>query len=411
VEIGNPVLAHELLDLYRIVLKEGRTMTNPSDNRPGGMFRKVLLAILWGACLFSLSPYAWNQQTAEWKLRVSAESASVRSKPALESPVIATLPKGTLLNSSEAEGAWFRVVVTPGKENVTVIGYIATNDVEILEQKIKSAPDFWQETPEEFHGIGFTLKLTAGWSAFSGGDIDRGSMGLFDAAIEDVSSYGYTQESKSSKSLRTGFATGGDIIYSLGSRIGIGLGLDYVHAEAANLFAFQGEELIIFKMYSTPWINVLSIRLGLFYSLPVTPWLSVCASGGPALFLVKYNYNRNFEIPGVRDDFYQKANANGLGFVGSLGLEAHLNARVSLVLEAQGRYAKISGFEGSEKYTHEVGGWPSTIVTAGTLYYIEGAMYPSLAFFPDASSGGQNAKKAVLDFSGVSFLAGLRFRI
>jgi len=385
-------------------------MSNQSDKLPGGMFQKCLLAILWGACLSLLSPYAWNQQTAEWKLRVSAENASVRVKPALESPVIATLPKGTVLNSSEAEGAWFRVVVTPGKEGITVIGYIATNDVEILEQKIKNAPGFWGETAETFHGVGLTLRLAAGWSAFSGGDIDRGAMGMFDSSADDILSLGYTQESRIPKHLRSGFEAGGDIIYNLTNRIGIGLGADYIHATGDDLLTFHANDLRTIKMYSTPWFNAFSVRLGLFYSLPVSRWLTVRLNGGPALYFVKYDFNRNVMISEFADDFYQQAKAKGLGFRGGLGLDIHLNERVAFLIEAQGRYAKISGFDGSEKFSHEVSGWPTTRETAGTLFYVEGEKYPGLTFLSDGASGGQNVRKAVLDLSGISLLAGLSFR-
>jgi hypothetical protein len=104
----------------------------------GAMSRKGFLAILRGTCLLSLSPYAWNQETAEWKIRVSAMSASVRLKPDLESPVIATLPKETSLNSHKAEGDWFRVVLPPGKDGIVIIGYIAKSEVQGRTAKISA---------------------------------------------------------------------------------------------------------------------------------------------------------------------------------------------------------------------------------------------------------------------------------
>jgi len=374
-------------------------------------WRKGILIVAWGLCLLFSQAYSWTQRALEWKIRVSAEAASIRLKPAFDSPVIGTLPKGTVLSSTEAEGAWFRIAFTPGKEGATAIGYIATNDVEILEEKIKQEPGLLGTKAAPFRGLGLALKAAAGWSGFSGGDLDRGALGLFDADVDNITSSGYTPDLRAASSLRSGVAMGGDIIYSFRSGIMIGLGLDRIHAEAGSYFTFHGENSNLVRMNSTPWINVFSIRIGLSYSLPLTSWLSLCAGGGPALFLAKYNYNRNVAFPAYADDFYQQAKANGLGVFGSLDLEAHLNPRVSLVLEAQPRYSRVSGFEGSEKFVHEVGGWPVTTETAGTLYYVDGEKYPRLVFFSGAAPGVQNARKAVLDFSGVSLLAGLRFKI
>ncbi len=385
-------------------------MSNESGNRLSGIIRKCLLAILWGACFLSLSPYAWNQETSEWKLRVAIEKAALRQKPDLASPVVATVAKGTILNSNEVEGAWFRVTITPGKEGVTVIGYIASNEVEILEEKIKRPPGFYEEPAEEFHGLGFTLKLAAGLSLFSGGDFYRGAAGMFDSNADAFISSGYTEESRKTKSFRSGFEAGGDIIYHFSPRLGVGLGMDYIFARAESRFIFHGQDASSFKMWSTPWINAFSIKLGLFYSLPVSPWLTVCLNGGPALFLVKYNYNRNVVVPGVADDFYQQANAQKIGFRGGLGLEIHLNQRAAVLLEAQGRFARITDFEGSEKFSHEVSGWPTIREEQGFLYYVEGERYAELAILSDENANGQNARKAVLDFTGISFLAGLRFR-
>ena len=388
---------------------KGRVLSNKPENPRGGTLRKCLLAILWGACLLTFSPCAWNQESG-WKLRVAVENAAIRLKPDLASPVAATVPKGTILNSDEVQGAWFRVTVTSGKEGASITGYIATNEVEILEEKNKLPREFYEEPAQEFHGLGLTLKLAAGLNLFSGGDFYRGAAGMLDSNADAFILSGYTEESRRTKSFRSGFEAGGDIIYHVSPRLGVGLGMDYIHAIAESLFVFQGHDIIALKLWSTPWINAFSIKLGLFYSLPVSPWLAVCLNGGPALFLVKYNYNRNVVIPGVADDFYQQARAHSIGFRGGLGLEIHLNQRAAVLLEAQGRYARITDFEGSEKLSHEVSGWPTIREVQGSLYYVEGEKYAELAILPDGVANGHNGRKAVLDLTGISLLAGLRFR-
>ncbi len=45
----------------------------------------------------------------------------MRLKPIPESPAIATLVKGTVLNSYGEEGAWFRLVLPPGKDDSVLL--------------------------------------------------------------------------------------------------------------------------------------------------------------------------------------------------------------------------------------------------------------------------------------------------
>ena len=105
---------------------------------PGRVSRTGFVAIIWGACLLLFSPYAWNQETTEWKIRVSAMSASVRLKPDLISPVVVNLTKGMSLNSYETEGDWFRVVLPPGTDGIVFIGYIAKSEVQGRTAKISA---------------------------------------------------------------------------------------------------------------------------------------------------------------------------------------------------------------------------------------------------------------------------------
>jgi hypothetical protein len=158
--------------------------------RLGGISIKCFLLVLWGACFLSLTPYAWSQESTEWKIRVSAMSASIRLKPDLESPVIATLPKGTSLNSYEAEGDWFRVVLPPGKDGIVMIGWIAKGDVQVLKEKIKKPTDFWQVEEGRFEGIGLHITLSVGWASFPSGDIDKGAKGLYNIGADAIAARG-----------------------------------------------------------------------------------------------------------------------------------------------------------------------------------------------------------------------------
>ena len=62
---------------------------------------KSCLKSLIVICLFPLAIYAVNQDTSEWKLKISVEKAFIRLKPDINSPIESTVVKGTILESHE----------------------------------------------------------------------------------------------------------------------------------------------------------------------------------------------------------------------------------------------------------------------------------------------------------------------
>jgi hypothetical protein len=87
-----------------------------------------------------------------------------------------------------------------------------------------------------------------------------------------------------------------------------------------------------------------------------------------------------------------------------------MNQRLAFILEANGRYAKISGFEGKESIYRVIGGPVFSAVENGTLSYVEDDEFPRLDIFPGGPPTGVTAKKAALDLTGVRLQAGLNFK-
>ena len=200
-------------------------------------------------------------------------------------------------------------------------------------------------------------------------------------------------------------------MYYFAGRLGVGLGgglarVNKTNEQRFSLGGFPGD----FSLTVVPQINVLTFRLGLFYALPLNPWLTVCFNAGPAFHSVDYKLSVNVPEVAYRYSLTQKAEANKLGFQGGIGLEIRMNPRMAFILEVQGRYAKISGFDGKEEVYEYLGGPVSSSEAAGRLYYLEKDGYPRLAISGEAPAAGFNAKDAVFDFSGVSFRAGLNFK-
>ena len=378
------------------------------------MRRANRLFILLVVCFFLLNIYAFNMGSSRWELRIAVEKANILLEPDTESAVVTTMPKGSILQSYEKAGEWFRVIIGPDEEGFVVIGYVHSSAVEIMSEKLVQEPDFWEEETGFFQGIGLSVKLTLGMDYFSGGDIDEGTRGLYDLAADYISSIGYTVERRT-KPFHNGYELMGDIIFNFSPKIGIGIGLGYIYATEKNFLIFSkkntGPEG---HLLMEPRIDVVPIRLGLFFTLPLHRLFNVSFNGGTALYLTEYSYGMSHSREDM-EKIYHNANAKDIGFHGGVGFEIIINPRTVFFIEGQGRYAKINDFKGTailkkDSYSYLMGFHTIVSKEEGMLYYLEGNKYPSLAILKGEPSGYKAVRKATFDFSGFSFQAGLRVK-
>jgi hypothetical protein len=296
-------------------------------------------------------------------------------------------------------------------------GYASPAAMETLKKAIsgctyrreRAGPQVEEEEEKGYRPIGLSLKITGNWSSFSSGDIDTGSAGMFDQVRDYVTSLGYTVQSQKKLTFHSGYGFAGEIIYDLNPRLGIGLKVGRFHAYKQSTLQYSGAVPPSWGMGSIPDIGSTSLELELRYTLPLHRVLAVVLSGGPEIHFVKFKYARNFKLPSLEESIDQRADASGLGFQGSLGLEVSLNPRLALVLEGQGRYARITNFKGEERFYHWENFQSSDSQESGFLYFIQEGNYPGLAILPQEPSAG-SAERAVFDFTGVGFSVGLRFK-
>ena len=262
-----------------------------------------------------------------------------------------------------------------------------------------------------FKGAGIHVRLGGGYALLSGGDFKTGIQGLYGWGAQTIVDHGYTLGKSDEAPLRSGYELGGDIVYYLAGRLGIGLGgtLARVNKTNEQRYAYGGVP-VDYSMQVVPQISILSFRLGLFYALPLNPLLTVCFSAGPAYYAVDYKLSMNLREAAYTYSMTQKAEAGSLGVQGGVGLEIRMNPRMAFILEAQGRYAKISGFEGKEQLYEYLGGPVSSSEKNGVVYYLEREGYPRLEISGETPATGFNSREAVFDFSGISFRAGLNFK-
>jgi len=369
----------------------------------------IVVFIVGFLCFSSLS---WSQKSSEWELEVNTEKADVHLVPDTDSTVVITLPKGFLLKSYEKINEWFRVVIGPDEDGIVTIGYIKSQNVDVIREEIVQELDYWEEEPEFFKGIGFSVRLTGGPTLFSGGDIRKGDQGLYDAASDLVTSYGFVIE-KRFNAFRSGFEVVADFVYNLTPKFGVGIGAGYVRLTQQSLLLFRAPNTgqAWNQAATAPKATAYPIRLGVFFNFPLHRLVNLTLDSGAALYITSYTYSRFTNWYPI-DLINQEANATGIGFHGGVGIEINFHRRAAFILEGRGRYAKISGFNGKSNIRKSV--LPpfqfDIIEENGTLYYLEENGHPFLAFFEQEPTGYETVRKATLDLSGFIFQAGIKVK-
>jgi hypothetical protein len=267
-----------------------------------------------------------------------------------------------------------------------------------------------------FLGLKITLKIQGGWNTFSGGDIKRGIDGMYDNGVADLSASGVPIVENHRGSGRGGTEVGGDLIYAITPRFGIGIGMARVSAWKESHLLFEQPPWGPGSFQSRPHVKVSTLRAGLSYSLPFAGLLAISVRGGPAFYSAEYSCAVGCSSGFLRDgitytSYSQKASARQWGFEGGLGFEFNPNRFVAIFIEVQGRYAKFSDLEGDETAAFFQNGQYRQSADSGPIYIVDTAANPQLDIIPSGDAVPGSARRATLDFSGVSILAGLKLRL
>jgi hypothetical protein len=251
----------------------------------------------------------------------------------------------------------------------------------------------------------FSLKLSGGMNYLSMGDINTGIKGISDEwSAFAASQGGYVQGE--AKPLHFSYDLEGTIIIDLTPKIGIGFGIGYIEGTRTSEITFSGS----FKGSLTNKLKIRAIpfRLGVFYTLPMRERINVVFNAGVGVYLAQCDYDR---LPLSADLIgpwvvHLESSSEGFGFHGGVGFEFKIASNLSFVFEGQGRYVKIGGFGGTNSGMIRPFG--------GTLYYYEETTatgtYPMIDIFENKPSY-PNSREAKVDFSGITFLAGIKINL
>ncbi|MDH5468128.1 MAG: hypothetical protein OEY25_11980 [Candidatus Aminicenantes bacterium] len=236
----------------------------------------------------------------------------------------------------------------------------------------------------------------------------------------------------------------GELRLNISSKFTIGLGIGYMagkdksYFQTAGIFPFTSYWIYYIPSHligftAEPEFKTVPINLRVCYTLPLGAKTAILLSGGLGYYFSKcslYKYNLNVPLDPARPDCFlveisnkYDVNGNGLGLLGGVGFEFKLTDTLALVIEAQGRYARIKKLEGERTYYYYNSSslLPELTKDEGILYIGErdlsdigyGERCPDLIISPSKPTGLEykNIREATLDLSGISLRIGIRITL
>jgi len=371
-------------------------------------------------------------QAETMKIRV-IKNANVRLKPTTESPILATMPAGSILNSLGKFDAWFKVNLPPDDQGIILSGYIWEDLVEAIVESVspqapqtitapppppasaKQQPVYQPYSqPAAGSGLSFGLKLSGGMNYLSMADPNANLQGWTDFFTDIADPIPFVSMTGGFGSIHWGMNFEGDIIILFNNSFGIAFGAGFIQGkhgtdDSVDFTSIFGDETITDEMT----VSAIPLRFGLYVFLPMTPGAKVFLNAGGGYYLAKWTSAWRDEWNGNWETMNQEATAGGIGFHGGLGVIVDLTQNIALTIEGQGRYAKITGFEGTINIEDDTG-W--TFSDAGPLWYLEfqgpSNWYPQMRIDDTEPSvmGVRNVREAALDFTGFAAKIGVLIR-
>jgi hypothetical protein len=283
-----------------------------------------------------------------------------------------------------------------------------------------------------------SLQLWGGWAYLAAGDVNAGTQAFFDWGRTYFAPPPGGTITGGYEAVHWGHEFGGDIIFQLSPKIGIGIGIGYLEsskdpAEAQSLMEIiddpsAGANSFLKDVWSNTNLRAIPLKLSVFLTLPLGGKFHFSANAGLSYFLqaryeatwgVSAGYLRQLTGAWGYQTMSTTAEQKKLpvGFQAGLGVEYNLFSRLAFFIETQGRYARFSGLEGSSLWEEAppdlANGLFPPFSYAGKLYFenvpaIPGE--PRLIVVQDAPPAGPSGqpREAVVDFSGISLLIGVR---
>ena len=384
-------------------------------------------------------------QEAVGKLKVVTEMTNVRLRPDIGSVIIHQVPQGTSLETTAKEGEWYLVKIQI-EEGQEATGYVHESTVIVIErpptvvpkkepilepekvepekkvtetQKAEEEKTEEEKAEEEPQIQSFPeppplrqpsesrleLWLLGGGSYILGGDLNSGAQGFIDYYRDENS---ITREFDA-KSAHLSYIYGGEFTIPIGSNFFLGFGADFFLSEAEGLVELRESPAL--EIRTRPRFEALPLRLFIsFY-----PVRSFYLKTGIEYYFARCEYFYRLLDDTSWKQWHGRAKAQGSGILAAMGLDLRLTSGISFVIEATSRFAKISGFKGTDRSIDSDG---IEYIEEGTLYFykVKGTTEDAFPLLfirlrePTEDVIISDPRRAIIDFGGVSLKAGFRLR-
>jgi hypothetical protein len=258
-----------------------------------------------------------------------------------------------------------------------------------------------------------SLKLSGGMTYLLDSDYNQGVRGAYEYYSDNFSGV-----SGQYHAFHLGLHFGGEVIVALGPRFGIGLGVGYIRASRQSAFGYEWWDFSEEESYK-PTLSIVPLSLNLHYALPLGGPFVIDIYGGPGYYIASFQHEGTLtsNFFGYEETTTFKAQKGVVGGQGGIGLEFQMNSVLGLVVQAEGRLARISDPTGD--WTDQV----DTLLVSwreqgrGRVFWCYdigagGTDYPRIAFSKTQPSDilFSNIRKGSINLSGISAMAGLKIR-
>jgi hypothetical protein len=255
---------------------------------------------------------------------------------------------------------------------------------------------------------GLSLKLYGGISEIAGGDLNRGLEGLID--ILNVP-HGIAVTGKYHP-VHFGPDFGGEVIFNLTSRLGIGLGIGYLQARKESTIEIADSEdytepTHFYTRILRPRLQAIPLTLGLLYDIWTGERFNLEVNSGIGLYLGKVALGDSWTEKGssLSNQTTWEGKSQAIGFHIGLGMEISLNQSTSFMVDVLGRYGRLKNIKGD---LIENGATSENAF----LWYCEQGAYPLIIINDSAPPDWRygSIRKGEVDLSGLSARVGVKIK-
>jgi len=260
---------------------------------------------------------------------------------------------------------------------------------------------------------GVSLRLSFAMGNTSVGDMSGFINSMNGILLKTAKLSNYTTSGKL-ENVNLGPEFGGELVLKLSRNFGIGVGFTYLtrnRESAIEIKSLASNKTGLIR-YDANY-KAYPVTVSGYYYIPIGKNLNAFVSAGVGYYFAKIETAITEEIAdggntslGAQSEM--KANDQGLGFHGSMGLEYKLSKSISLFFEGSGRLAEFKDWEGEVKFS-------KNDIVKGSLWYVGAdAKYFKDYYgleFADRKPQGKNiksARKAEINFSGFSLKIGIK---